>query len=64
MKRLIRILQEKLKEEDAILVPSIVANVVIDTIETPAAADRLREFLPKLGANAYDAVIKTITDGL
>jgi hypothetical protein len=62
MKRLIRLLQEELNEDDAISVPAIVSNVVADTQYTPAAANRIKELLSKLKTNAYDAAIKIITD--
>jgi hypothetical protein len=62
MKRLIRLLQEELSEDDAISVPATVSNVVIETNYTPAAVIRMKELLSKLGTSAYDAAIKIITD--
>lgn len=62
MKQLIRLLQEELNEDDAISVPALVSNVVAETQYTPAAANRIKELLSKLGTSAYDAAIKIITD--
>jgi hypothetical protein len=62
MKRLIRLLQEELNEDDASSVPAIVSNVVAETRYTPAAANRIKELLSKLGTSAYDAAIKIIAD--
>jgi ribosome assembly protein YihI (activator of Der GTPase) len=54
MKKLIRILQEELNKGDAIS--------VAETKYTPAAANRMKELLSKLGTSAYDASIKIVTD--
>lgn len=62
MKRLIRLLHEELNKDDAISVPAIVSNIVAETQYTPAAANRIKELLSKLGTSAYDAAIKIITD--
>lgn len=62
MKRLIRLLQEELNEDDAISLPAIVSNIVAETPYTPVATNRIKELLSKLGTSAYDAAIKIITD--
>jgi hypothetical protein len=62
MRRLIRLMQSELNDDDAISVPAIVSNVVAETQYTPVAVRRMKELLSKLGASAYDAAIKIITD--
>jgi len=62
MKKLIRLLQSDLDDDDAAVVPAVVKNVVVETGYTQIAAERLKTMLPKLGKSAYDVAIKIITD--
>jgi Uncharacterized protein conserved in bacteria (DUF2321) len=57
-----RLLEEPLGGEDKAALPATVKNVVVETPFTPAAAERLKAILSKVGTSAYDVAIKIISD--
>jgi hypothetical protein len=62
MKKLIRLLQDNLDGNDAVIVSAVVKNAVVETRFSQQAAERLKGLLPKLGKSAYDLAIKIISD--
>jgi hypothetical protein len=62
LKKLIRLLQDALDEDQKATVPAVVENVVAETKFTPQAAERLKAMLSKLGKSTYDIAIKIISD--
>jgi hypothetical protein len=62
MKKLIRLLEDAVDDDQKTIVPAVVGNVVVETKFTPQAAERLKTMLPKLGKSAYDIAIKIISD--
>ena len=62
LKKLIRLLEDALDEDQRTTVPAVVENVVVETKFTPQAAERLKAMLSKLGKSAYDVAIKIISD--
>ena len=62
LKKLIRLLEDALDEDQKATVPAVVENVVAETEFTPQAAERLKAMLSKLGKSAYDIAIKIISD--
>jgi hypothetical protein len=62
LKKLIRLLEDAVDEDQKATVPAIVNNVVVETQFTPQAAERLKSVLSKVGKSAYDIAIKIISD--
>lgn len=62
MKRLIKLLEEPLDDEDKATVPAVVSTAMAETGFTPIAAKRLEGMLSKLGKSAYEIAIKIISD--
>jgi len=62
MKKLIRLLEDNLDDDQKSTVPTVVRNVVVETEFTPQAAARLKMMLTKVGKSAYDVAIKIISD--
>jgi hypothetical protein len=62
LKKLIRLLENAVDEDQKATVPAVVENVVAETKFTPQAAERLKAMLSKLGKSAYDIAIKIISD--
>lgn len=62
LKKLIRLLEEVVGDDEASAVAAVVANVAVETPFTESAAKRLKRLLPKLGKSAYEVAIKIISD--
>ena len=63
MDKLIRkLLEEPLQADDKAAVPATIQNVVVESPFTPAAAERLKIILSKVGASAYETAVKIISD--
>ncbi|KRR06832.1 hypothetical protein CP49_01630 [Bradyrhizobium valentinum] len=63
MKRLIKLLLDApLGEDEKATVPAVIKNVMDETTSTPAAAERLKSMLSKVGKSTYDVAIKIIGD--
>jgi hypothetical protein len=62
LKKLIRLLEDSVDEDQKATVLAIVNNVVVETQFTRQAAERLKSMLSKVGKSAYDIAIKIISD--
>jgi hydrogenase maturation factor HypF (carbamoyltransferase family) len=63
MNKLIRkLLEEPLQADDKAAVAATIQNVVVESPFTPAAAERLKIILSKVGASAYETAVKIISD--
>jgi hypothetical protein len=62
MKKLVKLLEEPLDEEEKAAVPAVVQNVMVETKFTPLAAERLKAMLSRVGKSTYDIAIKIISD--
>jgi hypothetical protein len=62
LKKLIRLLEDALDEDQKATVPAVVENAVAETEFTSQAAETLKAMLSKLGRSAYDVAIKIISD--
>jgi hypothetical protein len=62
LKKLVRLLEDAVQEDQRTTVSAVLENVVAETKFTSQAVERLKLILPKLGKSACDIVIKILSD--